>query len=145
MKIWQFCSAPAPPSISVTCQNDSRYKRLCVLKSQLWFHGIKWPWPRWFFDVESLSCSSCKRRCALNLSDRSQIHLNKKKTQPNQTKQKTIDLILIFLLQYTDVLPGNCPTQIFMNVRPQSFIAFAQRITSFNEFYHAHGTQVFNE
>lgn len=98
------------------------------------------------FDVESLSHSSCKRSRALNLSDRSQIFLKTKKNpknKPNQTKN--IDFILLFLLQYAKVLPGNCPTQIFMHVRPWSFIAFAQRITSFNEFYHAHGTRVFNE
>lgn len=93
------------------------------------------------FDVESLSHSSCKRSRALNLSDRSQIFLKEKKKK----KKDNIDFILIFLFQYAEVLPGNCPTQIFMNVRPRSSIAFAQRITSLNEFYHAHGTQVFNE
>lgn len=103
------------------------YKCLQILGHQLWYDGIKWPWPRWYFWCGELIPFFMQK----NQSSKTEWHKsNIVKEKQNKTKLNhwVYFNILIFLFQYAEVLPGNCPTQIFMNVRLWSSIAFARRL-----------------
>lgn len=66
------------------------YKCLHVLKSQLWCHGIKWPWPRWYFWCGELIPFFMQKKQGSKLEWQKSNLLEGKKKIPNQNKPNKI-------------------------------------------------------